>query len=156
MLQRDFCLNFFYIRVQLINNVVIVSGGQQRGSTIHIHVSILSQNSLHTGCHILLNRVPCYTVGHCCCCCSGAKWCPALCDPMDCSTPGFPVLHYLSEFAQTHVHCVIDVIQPSHPLLPPFSPALSLSRHQGLFQWGASLHQMAEVLELQLEHKSFQ
>ena len=53
---------------------------------------------------------------------------------MDCSTPGFPVLHYLPKFAQTHVHWVGDAIQPSHPLLPP-SPALNLSQHQGLFQW---------------------
>ena len=56
------------------------------------------------------------------------------CDPMDCSTPGFPVLHYLSEFAQTHVLCVGDAIQPSHPLSSPFPPALNLSQHQGLFK----------------------
>ena len=55
--------------------------------------------------------------------------------PMDCSTPGFPVLHHLLEFAQTHVHWVSDAIQPSHPLLPPSPPALNLSQHQGLFQW---------------------
>ena len=53
---------------------------------------------------------------------------------MDCSVPGFPVLRYLPEFAQTHVHRVIDAIQPSHPLSPPSPPALSLSQHQGLFQ----------------------
>ena len=53
---------------------------------------------------------------------------------MDCSMPGFPVLHYLLEFAQTHVHCVSDAIQPSHPLLPTSPPSLSLSQHQGLFQ----------------------
>ena len=52
------------------------------------------------------------------CCCSVAQSCPTLCDPMDCSTPGFPVLHYLPEFAQTHVHWVSDAIQPSPPLLP--------------------------------------
>ena len=51
---------------------------------------------------------------------------------MDCSTPGFPILHHLPEFAQNHVHGVNDVIQPSHPLSPP-SP-LALSQHQGLFQ----------------------
>ena len=50
---------------------------------------------------------------------------------MDCSTPGFPVLHYLSEFAQTHVHWVTDAIQPSHSLSSPFPPALNLSQHQG-------------------------
>ena len=52
---------------------------------------------------------------------------------MDCSTPGFPILHCLLEFAQTHVHLVDDSIQQSHPLTPP-SPALNLSQHQGLFQ----------------------
>ena len=59
--------------------------------------------------------------------------CSTLCDPMDCSTPGFPVLHYLPEFAQTPVRCVGDAIQPSGPLSPSSPPALSLSQHQGLF-----------------------
>ena len=54
-------------------------------------------------------------------------------DPMDCSTPGFPVLHHLPELAQTHVHWVRDAIQPSHPLSSPSPPAFSLSQHQGLF-----------------------
>ena len=53
-----------------------------------------------------------------CCCCSAAQLCWTLCDPMDCSTPGFPVLHYLPEFAQTHVNLVSDAIQPSHPVFP--------------------------------------
>ena len=74
---------------------------------------------------------------------------------MDCSTPGFPVLYYLLEFAQTHVHGVSDAIQPSHLLLSP-SPAFSLSQHQGFFQWVSSSHQVAKVLELQLQHQSFQ
>ena len=56
--------------------------------------------------------------------------CPTLCDPMDCSMPGFPVLHCLPEFAQTHVHYVGDAIQPSHPLPPLSPPALSLLQHQ--------------------------
>ena len=64
-------------------------------------------------------------------CCSVAQSCPTLCDPMDCSTSGFPVLHHLLEFAQTHVHWVSDAIQPSHPLSSP-SLALNLSQHQGL------------------------
>ena len=82
--------------------------------------------------------------------------CPTLCDPMDCSTQGFPVLHHLPEFAQTHVCWVSDAIQPSHPLLPPSPPALNLSQFQGLFQWVSSSHQVAKVLELQLQHQSFQ
>ena len=59
-------------------------------------------------------------------------------DPMDCSTPGLPVLHYLPEFAQTCVLWVSDTVQPSHPLSPPSPPAFSLSQHQGLFQWFGS------------------
>ena len=86
-------------------------------------------------------------------CCSVAQSCPTLCNPMDCSTPGLPILHHLPEFAQTHVHWTDDANQPSHPL-PPLSHALSLSQHQGLFQWVGSSHQVVEVLELQ--HQSFQ
>ena len=64
----------------------------------------------------------------------GVTMCLTICHPMNCSTPGFSVHHYLPEFAQTHVHCVCDAIQPSHPLWPPSPPALNLSQHQGLFQ----------------------
>ena len=66
-------------------------------------------------------------------CCSVAKSCPTLCDPMNSSTPGFSVLRYLPEFAQTNVHWVSDAIQPSHSLLSS-SLALNLSQHQGLSQ----------------------
>ena len=86
------------------------------------------------------------------CCCSAAQSCAHLCDPMDCRTSGFPALHYFLEFAQTHVHWVGDAIQPSHPLSPP-STTFNLSQHQGLF---SSLHQVAKVLEFQLQHQSFQ
>ena len=82
-------------------------------------------------------------------CCSVAQSCLIPCDPMDCSTPGFTVLHCLPEFAQTHVLWVSDAIQPSHPLSPPSPPALSLSQHQNLFQWVCSSYQVAKVLELQ-------
>ena len=88
--------------------------------------------------------------------CSVAKLCLTRCNPMDCSTPGFPVLPYLLEFAQTHVHWVYNTIQPSHPLSPSSPHALNLSHHQGLFQWINSSHQVAKVLELQLQHQSFQ
>ena len=71
-----------------------------------------------------------------------------------CSMPGFPV-YLLPELAQTHVHWVSDAIQPSHPLSSP-SPALNLSQHQGLFKWVSSSHQLAKVLEFQLQHQSFQ
>ena len=69
----------------------------------------------------------------CLSCSSVTKFFPTLHDPMDFSTPGFPVLHYLPEFSQTNVHWSSDVIQPSHPLMPPSLPALSLSQHQGLY-----------------------
>ena len=86
--------------------------------------------------------------------CSVAESCPNLCDPMNCSTPDFPVLPHLPEFAQTHVHCVSDAIQPSHPLSPPAPLAFSLSQHQGLFQGVCSLH--IRWLEFQLQHQPCQ
>ena len=58
--------------------------------------------------------------------------CPTYCDPMDCSTPGFPVHHQLPELTQTHVHHVSDTIQSSHSLSPPSPPTFNLSQHQGL------------------------
>ena len=61
--------------------------------------------------------------------------CLTLCNPKECSTPGLPVPHHLLEFAQVHVHCISDAIQPSHPLTSSFPSALNLSQHQGLFQW---------------------
>jgi len=67
-----------------------------------------------------------------CSCCLVAKSCPTFCDPMDCSTPGFPVLHHLPEFAQTQVHWIGDAIQPSHPLSSPSPPIFNLSQHQSL------------------------
>ena len=64
---------------------------------------------------------------------------------MDYSAPGFPVLLYLQEFAQTHVHWVDDTIQPYNPLSSTSPPALNISQNQGLFQWVSSLHQVAKV-----------
>ena len=75
---------------------------------------------------------------------------------MDCSTPGFPVHQQLLELAQTQVHGVGDAIQPSRPLSFPSPPAFNLFQHQGLFQGVSSSHQVAKVLELQLQHQSFQ
>ena len=83
----------------------------------------------------------------CCGYCSVAKLCSTLCNPMDCSMPGFPALHYLLKFAQIHVHWVSDATQPSHSLLPYTPFAFSLSQHQGIFQWVGPLHQVAKVLE---------
>ena len=75
---------------------------------------------------------------------------------MGCSTPGFLVHHQLPEFTQTHVHWVSDTIQSSHPPSSPSPSAFSLSQHQGLFQWVSFSHQVAKVLEFQLQHQSFQ
>ena len=100
-----------------------------------------------------------YGVG--CCCwsyCSVAELCLTLWDPINCSIPGFPVLHYLlgvcSNSCPLSQWC--QPSWPSPPLSPPSPPAFSLSQHQGLFQWVGSLHQVARILELQLQHQSFQ
>ena len=82
--------------------------------------------------------------------------CPTLCDPMNRSTPGLPVHHQLPEFTQTHVHRVRDAIQPSHPLSSPSPPAPNPSQHQSLFQSVNSSHEVAKVLEFQLERHSLQ
>ena len=82
--------------------------------------------------------------------------CPTLCDPMNHSTPGLPVHYQLPEFTHTHVHQVSDAIQPSHPPLSPSPPAPNCSQHQSLFQWVNSSHEVAKVLEFQLQHHSFQ
>ena len=87
---------------------------------------------------------------------SVAQLCPTLCDPMNRNTPGLPVHHQLPESTETHVHWISDAIQPSHPLLSPSPPAFNLSQHQGLFKWVSSSHQVAKVLEFQLQHQPFQ
>ena len=79
-----------------------------------------------------------------------------LCDPVDCSMPGFPVHHQCLELTQTRVYRVGDAIQPSHLLLSPSPPAPNPSQHQGLFQWVSSSHQVAKVLTFQLQHQAFQ
>ena len=81
--------------------------------------------------------------------------CVWLCDPMNHSTPGLPVHHQLPEFTQTHIHRVSDGIQSYYPLSSPSPPDFNLSQHQGIFQWVSSLHQVAKVLEFQLQHQSF-
>ena len=77
-------------------------------------------------------------------------WC------QECNPPGSSVLHYVLKFAQIHIHQDGDVIQPSHPLSSASPPTFNLSQHQGLFQWVSSAHQVAKVLEFQLQHQSFQ
>ena len=75
---------------------------------------------------------------------------------MNRSTPGFPVHHQLPEFTETQVHRVSDAIQPSHPLSSPSPPAPNPSQHRSLFQWVNSSHEVAKVLEFQLQHHSLQ
>ena len=87
---------------------------------------------------------------------SVSQTCPTLCDPRNRSILGLPVCHQLLEFTQTHVHRVGDAIQPSHPLSSPFPPAPNPSQHQSLFQWVNSSHEVAKVLEHQLQYQSFQ
>ena len=86
---------------------------------------------------------------------SVTQWCPTVCDPTDCSTPGFPVHYHLPGLAQTHVLWVSDAIQPSHPRSFPSPLAFSLAQQQDLFHWVSSSHQLAKVLQLQLQHQSF-
>ena len=105
----------------------------------------------------------CHNCGHSCCWnlvsrnkfSSDAQSCLTLCDPMNRSTPGLPVHHQLQEFTQTHARWVGDAIQPSHPLSSPSPPAPNPSQHQGPFQWVSSSHEVAKVLEFQLQHQSF-
>ena len=87
---------------------------------------------------------------------SVAQSCLTLWDPMNRSTPGLPVHHQHPEFTQTYVHRVGDAIQPSHLLLSPSPPVPNPSQHHSLFQWVNSLHEVATVLQFQLQHHSFQ
>ena len=89
-------------------------------------------------------------------CCSVAQPCPNLCNRIDCSTIGFPVLHHLLELSQSHGRWAGNAIKPSHPLSSPSPPAFNLSQHQGLFYRVGSLHEVAKVLELQLQHQDIQ
>jgi len=81
---------------------------------------------------------------------SVSQSCPTLCDPTNHSTPGLPVHHQFPESTQTHVHWVIDAIQPSHPLSSAPPSASNPSQHHGLFQWVNSSHEVAKILEFQL------
>ena len=83
------------------------------------------------------------------CCCSITRSYPTLCDLMNYSTAGFPVLHYLPDFAQTHVHWVGDAIQPSHPLQSPFSPSPQSFPALGSFPLSQLFTTGGKVLELQ-------
>ena len=105
--------------------------------------------------HWLLGFLVCRLTVHCCCC-SFPKSCLTLCNPSNCSTPGFPVLYYLLKFAQTHVHWISDAIQPSHPLLSPSPPAFNLSQqsfpiNQLFTSGGQSIRASASVLPVNVQ-----
>ena len=118
---------------------------------------IQENNSTHTLLpiqfwkHLSLNSL--IKVTHCCC--SAIQSCHPH-DPMDCSMPYLFVLHYLLTFAEVHVHCIDDAIQPSHPLMPSFPCAVNLSQHHGLFQWVNSSYQIIKILKFQLQNQSFE
>ena len=80
--------------------------------------------------------------------------CLTLCEPMYCHTPGFPVFHYLPSVLR--LLSIKSAMPSNHLTLSSPSPALSLSRHQGLFQWVSSSHEVAKVSEFQLQHQSLQ
>ena len=101
--------------------------------------------------NILLNRVQQHIQFS-----SVPQSCPTLCDPMNRSTPGLPVHHQLPEFTQTNIHRVSDAIQPSHPLSSPSPPATNPTQHQSLFQCVNSSHEVAKVLEFQIQHHCLQ
>ena len=102
----------------------------------------------HTDAHAAIHTAKIFS--------SVAQSCLTFCNPIHCSMPGLSVHHQLLGFTQIHVHRVGDAIQPSYPLSSPSLPAFNLSQHQGLFQWVRSSHQVAKVLEFQLQHQSFQ
>ena len=132
----------FYILAAVYNRVVNMGVQIKFESLLSILLGIYPEWKLLDHMVILFNFLRnCFTVAasfyiptNSAWCCSVAKSCPTLWS-MNCSTPGFPVLHNLPEFAQTHVHWLSDALQPSHPLLSPSPPAFHLSHHQGLFQW---------------------
>ena len=104
-----------------------------------------------------VSRLNCVKADHLCCSCSVANLCSTLCDLIDCSMPGFPVLHYLLGFAQIHVPWVGDVTLQTHSLQLPFPFAFNLSQHQGeSYPVSHLLASGGQVLELQLQHESFQ
>ena len=115
-----------FIEIQLTYNVVLISAIQKSDSLSSVQFSSVMQS------------------------------CLTLCNPIDCSTSDLPVHHQLPEFTQIHVHWVSDAVQPSQPLSSPSPSSFNLSQHQGLFQWVGSLHQVAKVLEFQLQHQFFQ
>ena len=143
---QTFALPIFLWMIFLLSEVLnpIISSLAQDA----VSVSIASQSSTFSCLYVSPARVSLF--------CSVAQSFSTLCDPVDYSTPGLPVHHQLPKPTQTYVHQINDAIQTSQPLSSPAPPAFSLSSQQGLFQWVSSLHQVARVLEFQLQHQYFQ
>ena len=105
------------------------------------------RNQSNSDKHYLFSGILIFISGICCYC-SVAQSCPTLCEPMDCSMPGFPVHHQLLELTQTHVHRVGDAIQPSHPLLPLSPPTFNLSQHQTPYDYTVEVMNRFKGLDL--------
>ena len=133
------------------------------GVDTHLSVRCIQRHAFVFYCSTLRFRESTCCIQHCglqfyaflccICCCSVTQLCPTLCDPMDCSTPGFLVLHCQNLFKLKS----IESMMPSHHLIlfSPSPPALYLSQHLGLYQSNGTPHQVAKVLELQFQHQSF-
>ena len=146
-LQPIRCFVFLFLVLYLLSYKIILPSALFCSSPSG---DCLLHEVLNKGCLYHLN---CF---HLCCCFSVAKSGSTLHSPTNCSVPGFSDPYYLPELAQTHVHWVSDAIQPSYPLSPPSSLTFNLFQHRGLFQWVGSSNQVTKVLELQLQHQSFQ
>ena len=133
---NSYKLNFYSIRIEVMKNL----GSILKSRDITLLTKVHPVKAIFIQCSVLSSVTQSRLT---------------LCNTMDCSTPGFPVLHNLLQFAQTHVHWMGDAIQASHPVSFP-SPVFNLCQHLGLFQWGSSSHQVAKVSEFQLQHQSFQ
>ena len=131
-----------------------IYGGKLDTTDFLFILAINKNNSLYT--HDRTTKIRILVLIHSVQFSSVAQSCLTLCDPMNRSTPGLPVHHKLPEFTQTQVHRVGYAIQPSHPLSSTSPPAHNPSQHLGLFQWVNSSHEVARVLEFQLQHQSFQ
>ena len=145
-----------------VHHIFIHSSVNGHLSCFHV-LSIVKNASMNTGVHVSFqirdfvfsrymhkNEIAAVQFS------SVTQSCLTISDSMDCSTPGLPVHHQLRKLTQTDVNWVSDAIQPSHPLSSLSPPAFSLSQHQGPFKWVSSSHKVAKVLELQLQHQSFQ
>ena len=144
------CLNISFLAVsryfltQQNYSVPLQSECQIQGKQRHTFIAFWMKQALRIHINFIIFQFS-----------SVAQLCPTLCDPMNRSMPGLSVRHQHPEFTQTNVHRVGDAIQPSHPLSPPSPPASSPSQHPSLF-WVNSSHEVAKVLEFQLQHQSFQ